>query len=234
MSTPRAPAWTAVLPVKAWIRAKTRLEAPERARAEFARAVALDTLDTVAASVLIGRIVIVTSEPEFSWLAADVPSAVVLDEPPGEPTDRLNSAVRLAQDWAARRAPTSPIVVVPADLAALTTATLDEALQRLARFDRAHVPDHRGTGTTLSAAARPDLLTPRYGPASGRAHAAAGSTPILDVDRGVRLDVDDLGDLTSATSLGLGRRARAIRLADRLADPTRTRRRTSAAIRRRP
>lgn len=200
--------WTAVIPVKAWATAKTRLEVPELARAEFARAIALDTLDIVVASRLIGRIVIVSPERELSEIVTSVPSAVVLDAPPGESTDQLNDAIRLARDWAVSHAPTSPIVVIPADLPALTTANLDEALHRLAWFDRTHVPDHRGKGTTLSATARPDLLTPHYGPASERVHAAAGSIPIVDVDPGVRLDVDNLEDLAYATSLGLGARTR--------------------------
>jgi 2-phospho-L-lactate guanylyltransferase len=202
--------WTALIPVKAWTRAKSRLEASALARAEFARAVALDTLDTVAASRLIGRIVIVSSEPELADIATQVTSAVVLDEPQGESPDRLNEAIRWARDWAAGHAPTSPTVVIPADLPALTTASLDEALQQLAWLDRAHVPDHRGRGTTLSAAVRPDLLTPRYGPNSERAHASVGSIPILHVAYGVRLDVDDREDLARAAALGLGPRTRGV------------------------
>ncbi|GAB7004741.1 2-phospho-L-lactate guanylyltransferase [Nocardioides sp. AN3] len=212
MSTNQSPSsaatWTAVIPVKAWAQAKSRLEMAEDDRTEFARAVSLDTLDAVAASRLVARILVVTSEPQLAEATVSLPSAVVLHESPGESLDPLNDAIRLARDWAITHAPTSPIVVIPADLPALTTASLEAALDQLAWFDRTHVPDHRGTGTTLSAAVGPDLLTPRYGPGSERAHAAAGSVPILEVDGGVRLDVDDLEDLASATSLGLGPRAR--------------------------
>lgn len=208
--------WTAVVPVKAWTQAKTRLGGQEEARAQFARAVALDTLDTIAASPMIGRIVAVTSEPELAEITAGTPSVVALHEPPGESSDQLNNAIRLARDWAMAHAPTSPIVVIPADLAALTTASLEAALCQLAWFDRTHIPDHQGKGTTLSAAARPDLLDPRYGPASERAHAAAGSVPILHVALEARLDVDNLEDLADATSLGLGAHTRALCVAGRL------------------
>jgi 2-phospho-L-lactate guanylyltransferase len=199
-------AWTAVIPVKVWARAKTRLDLPDEARIDFARAVASDTIETVAASAMIGRVVVVTAEAQVADIAADAPSAVVLREPSQDAPDSLNLAIGLAREWAATHAPASPMVVVPADLAALSTAHLEGALRRLAWFERGHVPDHRGTGTTLCAAARPDLLAPRYGPDSERAHAAAGSVPILDVAYEVRLDVDNLDDLTGAASMGLARR----------------------------
>lgn len=205
--------WTALIPIKAWTKAKTRLKLAEGARAAFARAVALDTLDTVAASPMIGRIVVIGPEAELAEVTASLPEAVVLGEPPGESSDQLNDAIRLARDWALTHVPTCPVVVIPADLPALGTDSLDGALQQLAWFDRAHIPDHRGKGTTLSAAVRPDLLTPRYGLASERAHAAVGSVPILDVALGARLDVDNLEDLARATSLGLGPRTGAIRYA---------------------
>ena len=203
--------WTAVVPVKAWTKAKTRLEATAETRAEFARSIALDTLDTVAASSMIGRIVVVSAEPELVLLTADIRSTVLVQDPEGGCEDGLNDAIRCARDWAKTHAPTCPVVVIPADLPALTTGGLEDALQQLAWFDRTHVPDHLGAGTTLSAAARPELLDPYYGHASERAHAATGSVPILDVDPRVRLDVDNLQDLTGATSLGLGPRTRKLR-----------------------
>ena len=206
--------WTAVIPIKAWATSKTRLDGSADARAEFARAAALDTLDLVAASRLIGRIVVVSAEPEIAELTATIGSAVVLDEPAGETSDQLNNAIRAARDWAIRNAPTSPVVVIPTDLAALTTPILEEALGQLAWLDQAHVPDHRGRGTTLAAATRPSLLVPCYGVGSQRAHAAAGSTPIVGVAPGVRLDVDNIEDLADARSLGLGLRTRATRAAD--------------------
>lgn len=206
MSRSTMPGWTAVIPVKAWTRAKTRLEAPDDARVEFARAVALDTVDTVAASQMVDRILVVTDEPTLTDVLTSLDRIVVLPEPRAASSDQLNHAIRVARDWASAHAPTSPIVVVPADLPALSTAGLDEAVEQLALFDRSHIPDHRGEGTTLSAAAQPSLLNPRYGPASERAHADSGSVPILGVQLGARLDVDTLEDVRGAVDLGVGRR----------------------------
>jgi 2-phospho-L-lactate guanylyltransferase len=210
MSAASTPTWTAVIPVKAWIKAKTRLEVPEKVRAEFARAVALDVLDTVATCPMVSRTLVVTCERELAEVTAPAPSVVVLDEPKGQSYDQLNDAIRHARNWAMMHAPRMPIVVIPADLPALTTASLEDALRQLALFDRTHIPDHRGRGTTLSAAIQPHLLDPRYGPASERAHAAAGSIPILDVQFGARLDVDRLDDLAGAAALGMGRRTHRI------------------------
>jgi len=96
MSGTRAPAsaesWTAVIPVKGWARAKSRLEGSEEARAEFARAVALDTLDIVAASPMVGSIVVVTSEPELADVTVSIPAAVVLGERQGGSQDPLDGA----------------------------------------------------------------------------------------------------------------------------------------------
>jgi 2-phospho-L-lactate guanylyltransferase len=102
--------------------------------------------------------------------------------------------------------PRSPIVVVPADLPALTARTIDQALHKLAHGRSSFVPDSSGVGTTLLAAAEPSLRRPAYGPGSARLHAAQGAQMVVYVDPRVRRDVDTVRDLQEAEALGVGPR----------------------------
>lgn len=201
--------WTAVVPVKPWCSGKTRLELPAAEKVAFVRAACLDTLDTLAQCDMVGRVVLVSAEPELA--SGELPGATVLLSGPVERVmGGLNVAIELGREWALGHAPSEPIVVVPADLPALDSQSLGDALVQLAWFDRSHIPDARGKGTTLLAALRPDLLVPRYGIDSERAHAAEGSVPALDVELGTRLDVDTVEDLDRATLLGLACRTRSV------------------------
>lgn len=202
--------WTAIVPVKPWRLAKSRLAVPGRDRAEVARALSLDTIETVHHSDIVERIVVVSVEVELAVAVSRLSKVVVRQDRPMLAVDMLNPAVDQGRWWAQSEAPESPVVVVPADLAALTTDVLDCALARLAEHERAHVPDLRGGGTTLLAARQPLRLESRYGVDSARMHAERGSVPVLDVDPRVRLDVDDVEDLKAARRWGLAPRIGAL------------------------
>ena len=172
----------ALVPTKATQEAKSRLALPAPLHDDLVTAMREDVLAALRDSPRIDRV-------------------VVVDEPGG-----LNAALRAAAARLAVTDPTSPVVVVPADLAALTTTTLDAALAdattALAPTGLAFVRDAEGTGTSLLVAATPDRLDPRYGPGSAAAHARTATE--IDADPRVRRDVDTLADLYTATALGLG------------------------------
>ena len=191
--------WTAVVPVKAWRSAKSRLDIPGDVREELARALTLDTLDVLTTHPDIARVVVVTADAEAAS-EASARGAVVLDEKPD--TDPLNDAVRLGCAWVADVAGDGPTVVVPADLAYLSAEVLASTLAALVALEKAHVPDLAGTGTTLLAAVRAAEIEPHYGVGSSELHAAAGFVRLDDVDPRARADIDQLDDLNGRWTPG--------------------------------
>lgn len=194
---------TAIVPIKPWGLSKSRLNVGEASRPGFARAFALDVLEQVAASSRVGQLVIVTAEPELGAVARRL-GAVLLTDRPMLSRDMLNVALDSGRRWAMARRPGDPVVVVPADLAALTSQTLDEAIDRLSQHEVAFVPDMTGHGTTVAWARDPGRLRPFYGRGSAARHAEDGAQAVADVDRRVRQDVDTSVDLREVRRLGLG------------------------------
>jgi 2-phospho-L-lactate/phosphoenolpyruvate guanylyltransferase len=92
-----------------------------------------------------------------------------------------------------------PLAVLPADLPALRTAELTEALELCAV--RSFVPDAEGTGTVLLAAPRGDL-DPRFGVGSALAHERSGARRLDGDWPTLRRDVDTAADLAAAQALG--------------------------------
>lgn len=104
----------------------------------------------------------------------------------------LNAALREA-------AIPGPVAVIPADLPALRTAELTEALELCTV--RSFVPDAEGTGTVLLAAPDGDLR-PHFGPDSARLHESDGARRLDGDWPTLRRDVDTAADLAAAQALG--------------------------------
>lgn len=199
-------AWTAVVPIKAWRSAKSRLGVAGHLREELARALTLDTLDTLTSHPSIREVVVVTADPEVADEARRR-GATVLDEATAE--DPLNDAVRQGCAWVTAHGD-GPTVVVPADLAYLSAEVLSSALAALADAGRSHVPDLDGTGTTLLAAPAASAIDPHYGIGSSALHASSGFRRLEDVDSRARADIDQLQDLTHDPSWVPGPRVAAL------------------------
>lgn len=201
--------WTAIVPIKPWALAKSRFESHPQRQEQIARALSLDTLDVVTGAETVANLVVVSAQPEAGAAAQGFGGSVVMDLPLLT-SDGLNVAVRLGVRWAALHYPDSPAVVVPSDLASLTSSTLDIALDLLGCHRCGFVPDAAGTGTTLLSAANPSHMVPHYGHASAERHIRAGATAQTGVDDRVRLDVDTVADLAVALQLGVGPRTAAV------------------------
>lgn len=187
--------WSAVVPVKAWRAAKSRLTVG--LREELARALTLDTLDVLTSHEDIAHVVVVTSDAEVGEEARARGATVLAEEPGG-----LNHAVGQACVWIAENLVDGPTVVVPADLAYLSNDVLGAALVALAEELPAHIPDISGEGTTLLAASSASAIDPHYGLGSSTAHASAGFSRVDDVDARARTDIDQLDDLHQGWTLG--------------------------------
>lgn len=151
----------------------------------------------------VARVVVVVADEETaSGLGLAGGAVSVLREAPSSPPG-LNSAVGQGARWAARHHPADPVVVLTADLPTLTSSSLDRGLCTFGGQLRAYVPDRSGVGATALVALRPDLLCPRFGQGSARAHRETGAVELSGADERLRLDVDTLADLARAVSLGL-------------------------------
>ena len=206
--------WSLVVPVKVLARAKTRLAAlagPDRPA--LALAMAADTVAAALGCPEVGRVVVVTGDPQAAQVLAGL-GAVIVPERPGR---GLNRALRQGAAHSASHWPRSGIGGLAADLPALRPAELSTALRAAARWPQAFVPDSDGSGTTLYAVRPGIAFRPRFGPGSAARHRAAGAVELTRPGlAGLRRDVDE-ADLRGARELGLGTRTAA--LAARLDGP---------------
>jgi 2-phospho-L-lactate guanylyltransferase len=202
-------AWAAVVPVKSWQSAKSRLAVPLGLRAEVAEALTLDTLDVLTAHPDIVHVVVVTADAEASR-AARQRGATVLPEESAGSISPLNSAVRQGCDFIATERGDGSTVVVPADLAYLSADVVAAALALLAETGPAHIPDLAGSGTTLLAAPRASEIDPHYGIGSSALHEQHGFPALTEVDPRIRADVDQMADLVSDPNWNLGPRLAAV------------------------
>jgi 2-phospho-L-lactate/phosphoenolpyruvate guanylyltransferase len=230
------PTWTVVIPVKAPAAGKTRLSPAlaDEARAQLARAFALDTIAAALAATSVGRVIVVGDDASLS------DGAEFLAEPRGAgrgllPAIRHGIAhARLRVEEGAKRPSRNPpagsrdagsrdagsrdaaalldqqtlngyIAVLLGDLPALTPGELDEALAAAARHPLAFVRDADGTGTTLATAAPGVPFEPHFGPDSAARHAAAGFVELEASDTpGLTRDVDTVDGLEAVLHHGVG------------------------------
>lgn len=201
--------WSAVIPVKSWSAAKSRMAVPLGLRTEVAEALTLDTLDVLTTHPDIVHVVVVTSDAQAA-LEASSRGATVLAEQSAGSISPLNAAVRQGCDHIAADLGDAPTVIVPADLAYLSADVLADALAVLASAGTAHIPDLAGTGTTLLAAPQASDIDPHYGIGSSALHAEHGFPALVAVDPRIRTDVDQMADLVSDSSWTLGPRLSAV------------------------
>ncbi len=195
--------WTVLVPIKPWALSKSRLCVDPESTAVLARAFAQDVMAAVYGSRHTGTIVIISAEAEALPLSRKY-GAVVLQDRPLLTPDPLNQAVMSGVHWAQRMRAASPLAVVPADLACMTTEDFDNALDLLGQRDRSYVPDTSGNGTTILASRIPAQIVPSYGPDSAHQHSTNGAW-VSTAHARVRHDIDTLDDLDLAEQLGVGK-----------------------------
>jgi 2-phospho-L-lactate guanylyltransferase len=198
--------YVVLLPVKPPARGKSRLEIDPLRRRALAAAFALDTARACLAADRVLTVLAVTDDARF---ADDLRQAGCETIPDGVDGD-LNESLRLAAAEARRRWPQATPVAVCADLPALRSDDLDEALRCSSvggGLGAAFVTDQDGAGTTLFTAPY-DGFEPRFGLGSRAAHLEAGAREIPGDLPSLRRDVDDARALSEAVELGLGAHTR--------------------------
>jgi 2-phospho-L-lactate guanylyltransferase len=202
-----AGSWAAVLPVKPFVRAKSRLAAlGDEVRRDLVAAFAQDTIEALLDSRRVGLVVVVTDEVGLGRALAGTGAVAV---PEGHGGD-LNATLVQGAAEAARRRPDLHPLAVCADLPALRGEAMDGFLSSLPDGgDGWFVPDAAGTGTTTYLAVDLARFAPCFGHGSAQAHRAGGALDVGDAAPGVlRRDVDTPEDLAQAIALGVGERTR--------------------------
>jgi 2-phospho-L-lactate guanylyltransferase len=210
--------WAIVVPVKSGELGKTRLLIPKERRARLAMAMAMDTIEEVAASDLVLRVLVVTEDAcvasEAAAISANVAPLVVASHAALAarfPDGREHSLDRVIAHGAELIGTTWNRAALPADLPALRRADLEIALQAAARVDRGVVPDGWATGTTLLTARAGVPWRSAYGRQSYRRHQLLGHVPLPAARSStLRWDVDTVTDLEKAWEVGTGSRTAAL------------------------
>jgi 2-phospho-L-lactate/phosphoenolpyruvate guanylyltransferase len=194
---------TAILPVKRFARAKTRLLGdvigpPERAA--LLRAMLSDVLEAIGGSEAIERVVVVTGEGRAEKVALEVARRIRAPlEVLQDPADHGHSEAATLGIVRAKALGAECVALLPGDCPLLDRAELDSALARIEPGTVAVVPDRHGTGTNGLLMAPPDAIGPAFGPDSCDRHldraGRAGWVAVREDLASLALDLDTPADL---------------------------------------
>lgn len=192
----------AIVPVKSFGAAKTRLDMPPRRRAELCSLMLREVLGALSASPEISRTFVVTGDAGAAALARESGASVV---PDGEEAG-VNRAVELAAG-PVRESGASATLVLPQDVPLVEPADISALMrtQMPPNFVTV-VPSRRFDGTNALLRMPPGIMGTSYDEDSYRAHMASArrstsNASVLFVPR-IMQDVDVLDDLRSALASG--------------------------------
>lgn len=190
----------AILPVKPWSQAKSRLavDLGQTRASSLARAF---TFDTVAATVQCSHVdqtVVVSRDPQVRDLAQQVGAKWCDDSP--------DLGINAALEFAMAKFPANVHLLLTCDLPSVRASDLTALRQEAMPHPAAFVADHGGLGSTALVLRSDSEVAPQFGARSRARHRTSGATEIMTGPSGVRLrtDVDTVVDLTVAAGLGLG------------------------------
>jgi 2-phospho-L-lactate/phosphoenolpyruvate guanylyltransferase len=182
--------WTAIVPMKAEGKRKTRLAAHLSAigREELSENLFYHVVRTLQQCASVVRIIVLSDGPLLmsgpDWIA---------DKGSG-----LNAELERARFAAGR----VPLLILHADLPLLKVADVD-AMIAAATDGLAIAPDNHGTGTNALAIGDSRYLELCFGPDSFRLHQAQAPDAVIVTGRpGLSLDIDTVDDLDEAIRLG--------------------------------
>lgn len=187
----------ALVPIRSFASAKRRLSSrldPDQ-RTRLCVAMALRVIRTLRAHPGLAGVAVVSPDPAVRAWAAQLASAVL---------DETGTGLNAALDHAARalqRLGANCLLIVPADVPALTTADVNSMLD--ARADVVIVPAARDGGTNALRLTLPLRLAFQFGADSAATHLAAARRADASVSllplRSLARDIDVVEDLANLT-----------------------------------
>ncbi len=194
----------ALVPIRGLETAKTRLggDLDAEERRDLVVHLLRRTLVATRDARLIAGTIVVTMDPAAAGIARDHRAVGLVERAPG-----LNGAIEAARSVAVARGATA-VLVVPADLPAVSADALDELIAAAATgaIDTARgivalVTDQHESGTNTLFLRPPTVIDPLFGQGSRglhRAAAAAAGARFMELDGPLALDVDTSEDLVAA------------------------------------
>lgn len=200
----------ALVPIRGLENAKTRLggDLDAEERAALVEEMLRRTLRATRDARRIAGTLVVTMDGAAAEIARRHRAVGLVERAPG-----LNEAIEAARSVAQARGATA-VLVLPADLPAVSAAAIDELVESAAALASvappeagpaagvvAVVPDRHGAGTNALLLSPPDVIAPAFGAASYARHLAAArhaGARVIDLDGPLSLDVDTAADLIDA------------------------------------
>jgi 2-phospho-L-lactate/phosphoenolpyruvate guanylyltransferase len=179
----------AVLPVKSFGIAKSRLGSAFPHRPTLAEAMVGDVLAALGQVPGLDDVIVVTAEPTAARAADAAGAHVVHDPEEAGQSAAASRGIDAAVERGAGRA-----LLVPGDCPALSPAEVTQLLARTAAV--VIVPDRHGTGTNALLLTPPSAIAPAFGTGSFARHSAlaGGRAEVCEVPS-LGLDVDTPDDL---------------------------------------
>ncbi|MUM16799.1 2-phospho-L-lactate guanylyltransferase [Mycobacterium sp. CBMA 623] len=188
-----------IIAVKNLSTAKSRLApslpAPERQRLVLGMLTHVISVAFTAAQT----VAVVSPDPAAKAVAGEAGALFIFDDTPEEHPDPLNNALRNAASQL--RASSPNLVVLQADLPAVTPEEFAAAMQAARAHSRSYVADRHGSGTAALFSTDGDL-NPLFGVNSAQRHQDSGAIELTGNWPGLRCDVDTPEDLAAARELG--------------------------------
>lgn len=195
---------SAILPIKGFPRAKTRLAdvVGKPQRAALMKAMLTDVLAALDRASEVERIIVVTSEGRAQRVAMQQAKRLVTPiEVIQEEADRGHSEAAVLGIMRAKALGAQCAALVPGDCPLLDAGELDGALTTMAPGHVAVVPDRHGTGTNALLLAPPDAIGPAFGEGSCARHLDRAERAGLRATRceldSLALDLDTPEDLAA-------------------------------------
>lgn len=193
---------TAVLPVKRFAHAKSRLldTVGPPGRAALLRAMLADVLAALDRAERIERVIVVSGEGRAEKVAMEAAKRVPTPiEVLRDPDDRGHSEAAVLGIVRAKALSADCAALLPGDCPLLDAAELDSALGRMAAGRVAVVPDRHGSGTNAVLLAPADAIGPAFGEESCERHLdrarRAGHDAVREELSSLALDLDTPDDL---------------------------------------
>jgi len=189
---------TAVLPVKRFGAAKSRLESLSgRRRRSLAAAMLEDALEAIGAARSIERTIVVSGERGAARPARAAGAELIDDPDEGHVEAALRGVLRAAELGA------RCVVLLPGDCPLLDPRELDGLVSAAVERCAIVVPDRHGTGTNALLLAPPDAIRPAFGAGSRARHCdlarEAGVPCSIERVDSLALDLDTPADLIALT-----------------------------------
>lgn len=195
---------TAILPVKRFARAKTRLldTIGPPGRAALLKAMLADVVDAIDAAEGIERLIVVTGETRAEKLVLRAAQRIRTPvEVLQDPRDPGHSEAATLGIMRAKALGAETVALLPGDCPLLVAAELDGALARMERGRVAVIPDRHGTGTNGLLMAPADAIGPAFGTDSCERHldraTRAGWQAAREELPSLALDLDTPDDLAA-------------------------------------